>query len=63
MSNRRERMILTAEYHRRLAARLRLMAGKPGHATKECAEEMAQNHDTIARGWDARARQPTERLN
>lgn len=43
------KFILTPDQHRELAVNLRANAGQPGHPSRERAELMALNHETIAK--------------
>ena len=45
--------IMTAEQHRWMARNLRLKAGLPGYPSVR-AEQMARNHDTMAKMIDRR---------
>jgi hypothetical protein len=49
--------IRTADRHRHLAKRLRIKSGKPGWPSKEYAETLAQQHETVAKMHNDRLRQ------
>ena len=46
--------IMSADGHRRLAKRLRLNAGRPGNPSVGEAEQMAQEHEAMARVHEGR---------
>jgi hypothetical protein len=48
--------LLTPEQHRFMAKLIRDNAGRPGFPTKERAEQMAYNHELLARAIEGRAR-------
>jgi hypothetical protein len=50
--------LLTAKQHRILATNLLKTAGRPGHASKARAKQMAENHETMAKMIEHRAAMP-----
>lgn len=49
-------LLMTAEQHRRQAARLRALAGRPGSPPPDKVEMWAASHDQIAQALERRAK-------